>query len=433
MLKKLLAVLLSLAMVLSVGMLVFAEGEEPEESKEEEEEPFEWHAKDKYGPFGFSKSDRGLGEDDIIPEEMLDSNGVIMWDFGSWAPNCVFDENEGHTAPGCYKLPAGQSYRSFYCWSHINDVGTYKWTFWIKGKAGTEVWLDLEGKCGIDIEPYIIQTNDWELVEWEFTPYTPYTEGKDHGAPIRVYTNGHAEYEDYFVDDFTLECIEPKEPTIEVEDPPREYDPENGGLCYSVFQFKDTEWAWGSWSGGGTTYNTETGHMGVGCVQFNAGEAYRAFYFWSHIADSERYTISFWAKGTKGQTISFGNDAGKFEDQTYTFQSKKWEHVEFTFSVADPSDSPEGTGYGIRIYTTDATMDDFYIDEVVLMKAAEEPASSEQPGTDPADDSKTVTTDKPAEPDAKKSNTGLIIGIVAAVVVVAAVAAVLVANAKKKK
>ena len=67
------------------------------------------------------------------------------------------------------------------------------------------------------------------------------------------------------------------------------------------------------------------------------------------------------------------------------------------------------------------------------MKAAEEPASSEAPGTDPADDSKTVTTDKPAEPDAKKSSTGLIIGIVAAVVVVAAVAAVLVANAKKKK
>ena len=172
--------------------------------------------------------------------------------------------------------------------------------------------------------------------------------------------------------------------------------------------------------------------MGIGCVQFNAGEAYRAFYFWSHIADSENYTISFWAKGTKGQTLSFGNDGGKFEDQTYTFQSKKWEHVEFTFRVDDPSDSPEGTGYGIRIYTTDESMDNFYIDEVVLMKAAA-PASSAQPGTEPSDNTGTVTTDnKGNTPDDEKSvNVGLIIGIAAAAVVVAAV--VIVLAAKKKK
>ena len=168
----------------------------------------------------------------------------------------------------------------------------------------------------------------------------------------------------------------------------------------------------GVYYSGSGIYTTELGKTGQAgsstekCVKINRSP-YTAIFFWTGIKDTDTHTITFYAKGTKGEKFLYGYEAahatidGQWQpavrydvDGSYTFQKdNEWEPVTLNLKSANQAGTDkngkvwntdhQNNGFPLYIYTTTAEGNPFWIDEVTINGAATQSFN----GSSPADGS----------------------------------------------
>lgn len=287
--------------------------------------------------------------------------------FGIWGGEATTEA--AYSGSNAIKLVGNGSYANYEMWSgggNLSKDNTYVVSFYVKGTAGTSVSFDFEGYGGdCSKTSYTLAGSDWEKVEFAFTPTVAPNVG-DHttnGYPFRVYTQGS---DTFYIDDVaiwsTQDVEEVKSVTVDE------------WVTNWSFDSAADDTDRGSWTMDGSDQTTPVdGASGQG-TKLTKKATYSGIYFWSGntaIVKNSDSLVTFYVKGTAGETVMYDFDDGAIAGGSHTFATNDWEYVAF---VVNPSADPGNAscGYSFRVY---GAVEEFCFDELHIATLEADPVT----------------------------------------------------------
>jgi len=282
--------------------------------------------------------------------------------FGIWGGTATTDE--AHSGTNAIKLVGNGSYVNYSMWSgggNLSKDNTYVVSFYVKGTAASTISFDFEGYGSYcSSTSYTLTGSDWEKVEFTFTPAVAPNAG-DHtsnGYPFRVYTQGS---DTFYIDDVAIWSTQDTEKANSVK-----VDAWKTNVSYDS---KSDDTDRGSWTIDGATTTTVDGAFGNGVKLTKVGTN-NGIYFWCGndvIVKDKEALVTFYVKGTAGESVMFDLDDGSVAVGSHTFATNDWEAVAVTVKPTKTFGNA-GCGFSFRVYSSAS---EFCFDELHIATLVE--------------------------------------------------------------